>query len=188
VGRAVAQTQFFYRSESEWDAFAERLKILPCPHCKRVGALICHGYLRGRDDSNLRQDTVRARRIFCSNRGKRTGCGRTFGVWIADKIRRLGLTARVLWQFLERVVSGTLADAIRNTTCHLCGRSMQRIWQRFVLAQSRIRTALLTLRPPPEAPLSQRPEAEVVAHLTAAFPKSQNPIAEFQAKTGTFFV
>ena len=32
------------------------------------------------------EKTVRARRIFCSNRNnRRKGCGRTFSVWVADK-------------------------------------------------------------------------------------------------------
>ena len=71
---------------------AERLKVTPCPHCRAIGALIRHGYLRGYDEGNLRHKAVRARRIFCSNRGRRPGCGRTFSVWIATKVRRLGLT------------------------------------------------------------------------------------------------
>ena len=70
----------------------ERLKQTPCPHCKVVGTLIRHGFLYGFDESNPQRKTVRARRIFCSNRHARRGCGRTFSVWFADKIRRLSLT------------------------------------------------------------------------------------------------
>jgi hypothetical protein len=58
-----------------------------------VGTLIRHGCLCGYDSSSPRRKTVRARRIFCSNRQARRGCGRTFSVWLADKIRRLSLTA-----------------------------------------------------------------------------------------------
>ena len=60
-----------------------------CPHCQAVGTLNRHGCLHGFDDS--RRKTVRARRIFCSNRHARPGCGHTFTVWCADKIRRLTL-------------------------------------------------------------------------------------------------
>jgi hypothetical protein len=85
----VGEKRWFYRSTQEWILIAERLKQTPCPHCKVVGTLIRHGYLCGFDESNPQRKTVRARRIFCSNRKARRGCGRTFSVWIADKIRRL---------------------------------------------------------------------------------------------------
>jgi hypothetical protein len=184
----MGQPHWFCRSDDEWKSLVERLKLTPCPHCKVVGTLNRHGFLRGRDDSNLRKDTVRARRVFCSNRLRRSGCGRTISVWIADKIRRLQLTSRLLLQFLERAIAGTLADAIRKTPCHLCGRTLQRIWRRFVLGQSRIRTALAAICPPPESSAS-KPVTQVLAHLQAAFPESaDNPIADFQSKTASFFV
>ena len=66
-------------------------------------------------------------------------------------------------------------------------RTLQRIWRRFVLGQSRLRTALLAIRPPPTLPGSTRPEAEVLAHLLAAFP-NDNPIAQFQWNSQAFFV
>ena len=77
----MGEQRWFYRSDEEWHAVAERLKLTPCPHCKVVGTLIRHGFLYGFDDSSPRQKTVRARRIFCSNRNARPGCGRTFSVW-----------------------------------------------------------------------------------------------------------
>src|SRR5476649_1963438 len=83
----VGEQRWFCRNAEEWSAIAERLKQTPCPHCKVVGALIRHGYLRGYDECNSKQKTVRARRIFCSNRHARHGCGRTFSVWLADKVR-----------------------------------------------------------------------------------------------------
>src|SRR5437762_72832 len=94
--------RWFSRGAEEWIALAERLKQTPCPHCKVVGALIRHGFLHGFDDRSPQRTTVRARRIFCSNRNARRGCGRTVSVWIADKIRRLSLTTGTLWRFLKR--------------------------------------------------------------------------------------
>ena len=88
----MGEQRWFYRSDEEWTAIAERLKQTPCPHCKVVGTLIRHGCLYGFDESSPQRKTVRARRIFCSNRNARPGCGRTFSVWLADKIRRLSLT------------------------------------------------------------------------------------------------
>src|SRR4051794_3753993 len=63
---SVAEQAWFYRSEQEWTAMFERLKLTPCPHCKVVGMLIRHGFLRGYDQNSRK--TIRARRVFCSNR------------------------------------------------------------------------------------------------------------------------
>jgi hypothetical protein len=186
----VGQERWFFRSDEEWIAIAERLKQTPCPHCKRVGMLIRHGYLRGYDEGNPRRKTVRARRVFCSNRCARRGCGRTFSVWCADKIRRLSLTTACLWRFLKLAAAGCFRAAIRAANSHLSDRTMQRIWKRFGLGQSKLRTALSARCPPPQLPAepSLRPAAQVLAHLQAAFPGADCPIASFQHTMRTFFV
>ena len=186
----MGEERWFYRSAAEWNAVAERLKQLACPHCKVVGTLIRHGFLYGFDDSSPRRKTLRARRIFCSNRNVRRGCGRTFSVWLADKIRRLSLTTRCLWRFLQRAVAAGVAAAIRAADCHLSDRTLQRVWKRFDHGQSKIRTALSARCRPPQLPaaLPPRPAAQVLAHLHAAFPDADCPIATFQHTLRTFFV
>ena len=174
----MIEEHWFYRSAEEWIAIAERLKLTPCPHCKVVGALSRHGSLFGFDESTRRQTTTRARRIFCSNRQRRPGCGRTFSIWLADKIRRLSLTARALWTFLNNAIGDGITAAIRVADCHLSDRTLQRVWKRFRLAQSKIRTALAARCPPPGLPdPSHQPAQEVLAHLRVAFPDADCPIA-----------
>ncbi len=91
------------------------LKTTACPHCKRVGNLIRHGFLRGYDQTHQHQPTIRARRVYCSNRRRASGCGRTFSVWLANRIRRLFLTADALWAFLQQAVaSGNKLQAFRD--------------------------------------------------------------------------
>ena len=130
MGR-VGEVRWFYRNAAEWNALAERLKLTACPHCKVVGTLIRHGFLYGFDDSSPQRKAVRARRIFCSNRHARRGCGRTFSVWLTTKIRRLSLTTGTLWRFLQRAAAGSILAAIRAAACHVSDRTLQRIWQRF---------------------------------------------------------
>jgi hypothetical protein len=192
----VGEQRWFCRDDDEWAAFAERLKLMPCPHCQAVGALVRHGFLYGFDETSPHRKTLRARRVFCSNRHRRPGCGRTFSVWLADKIRRLSLTTRGLLRFLRRVVADGIASAIRASSIraadrHLSQRTWQRVWRRFDHGQSAIRTALSGRAPPPEMPplSSRRPEAaHVLAHLQAAFPNVDCPIAAFQQATRRFFV
>ncbi len=186
----MGEERWFYRSDEEWSAIVERLKQTACPHCRVVGTLIRHGCLSGFDASSQRK-TLRARRIFCSNRNVRTGCGRTFSVWLADKIRRLSLTTGALWRFLKRAVTGPILTAVRAVGCHLSDRTWLRVWKRFDQGQSKIRTALSARCPPPELPAdpSHRPAAQVVlAHLQAAFPDADCPITTFQHTLRTFFV
>jgi len=187
----VDPKRWFFRSDDQWNAIVERLKLMPCPHCLAVGNLIRHGSLHGYDDSSPQRKTLRARRIFCSNRQARRGCGRTFSVWLADKIRRLSLTATALWTFLQRAVTGSLVAAIGAAACHLSDRTWQRVWKRFDRGQSKIRTALLARCPPPVPPPgpTRRPAAaQVLAHLQAVFPDADCPIAAFQETLRTCFV
>jgi hypothetical protein len=192
----MACERWFCRGDDEWNAIAERLKLTPCPHCRKVGALIRHGYAYGFDETSPRHKTVRGRRIFCSDRNRRHGCGLTFCVWLVDKIRRLSLTTRALWTFLQLAVAGTvgaLAAAIRVADAEGCrsDRTWQRLWNRFLLGQSKIRTALLDRCSPPESPTKDArwpAAAQVLAHLKAAFPGDDCPIAAFQQATRSFFL
>lgn len=186
---------WFFRDRQELRTLAQRLKQMACPHCKATGMLIRHGFLYGFDSTSPQQKTVRAQRIFCSNRYARTGCGRTFSVWDADKIRRLFLTASALGLFLQLAVAGSIAAAGQAVHDRLCERTWQRLWQRFQRAQSKIRTALCgrcappdwLARPPPSRP-KHLPAAQVLAHLETAFPDDPCPIAAFQLALHTFFV
>jgi hypothetical protein len=185
---AVGEERWFCRGDDEWIAMVERLKQTSCPHCRVVGTLIRHGFLYGFDDRSPRRQTLRARRVFCSNRQARPGCGRTFSVWLADKIRRLSLTTGTLWRFLQSAVGDGIRAASRAADGLLSNRTWQRIWKRFDRAQSTIRTALSGRCPPPPLPAEHRPAAHVLAHLHAAFPNAHCPIAAFQQALRTFFV
>jgi hypothetical protein len=182
----VSAKHWFYRTAEQWMAIAERLKQTPCPHCQVVGALIRHGLLYGFDETS-KQKTLRARRIFCSNRNQRRGCGRTFSVWLADKIRRLGLTTNGLWRFLQRAVADGIRAASHGSDGPRSERTLLRLWKRFQLSQSTIRTALFGRCPPPELPAEYRSAAQVLAHLQDAFPDAPCPIAAFQQMLRTFF-
>ena len=171
------------------DAIHASLKISACPHCKRVGNLIWHGFLRGYDDQHQREQTVRARRVFCSNRNRASGCGRTFSVWMADKIKRLFLTSDSLWAFLKHAVSsGNKMQAFRRLNCGLTESAPYRIWKRFQKAQSTIRTALTRLCKPPKLKV-QHPAELTLAHLEKALTQeSLSPVAAYQATLQMFFV
>jgi hypothetical protein len=178
----------FCGSPEELEAVYAQLKTTACPHCGSVGTLIRHGFLRGYDQHHPRQKAVRAWRIYCNNRKRASGCGRTFSVWPADKIQRLFLTAAGLWTFLKQAArSGNKLQALRSLNSGLSDSAPYRIWKRFREAQSAIRTALGRLvGPPPIA--SGQPADQTLAHLEAAFGDHDCPVAAFQVALQTSFV
>jgi hypothetical protein len=96
-----------------------------------------------------------------------------------------------LWRFLQRVVAAGIAAATHHLGGRLSARAWQRLWRRFLLGQSAIRTALLgQCRPPPESATASRHAAValVLAHLQAAFPDADCPIAAFQHAMRTFIL
>jgi hypothetical protein len=154
-----------------------------------VGSLIRHGFLRGYDQKHQLNKTVRAARVFCSNRHRATGCGRTFSVWIADKIKHLFLCADSLWQFLSGAVSsGNKLQSFRKLNSGLSDSAPYHIWRRFRNAQAAIRTALAGLCEPPQI-ISDCPAQLTLAHLQKAFKEHPlSPIAAFGAALQTFFI
>lgn len=184
--------RWFYADDAAWAALGERLKQTACPHCRVVGTLNKHGMLVGFDDRSPQRRTMRARRLYCSNRGRRSGCGRTVSVWLAETIRRSSVITSTLGAFLRRAVVDGVAAAVRAAPGRRSGRSWQRIWTRFDRAQSRIRTALVTLsnRGPPTAwsPGSvRRPDlAHVLQHLATVFAVTADPLAAYQVATRSF--
>ena len=176
-------------SQEELEAVLAGLKTTACPHCKSVGNLNRHGFLRGYDEQHQLEKTIRARRVFCSNRNRATGCGRTFSVWMADKIKRLFLSADSLWAFLTNAVrTNNKLQAFRNLKSGLSDSAPYRIWKRFQKAQSGIRTALAPRCKPPQVE-ARHPAELTLAHLQAAFDQhSRRPIAAFQATLQIFFL
>jgi len=154
-----------------------------------VGYLIKHGFLRGYDSQHQLGKTARATRVFCSNRNRATGCGKTFSVWMADKIKHLFLSAESLWQFLSTAVSsGNKLQAFRKLNSGLSDSATYHIWRRFSNAQAIIRTALAALCEPPQL-VSDCPAQLTLAHLRKAFKEHPlSPIAAFGVTLQAFFI
>jgi hypothetical protein len=177
-------------SKQELDDLYSTLKLTACPHCKTVGNLIKHGFLRGYDTLHQLDKTVRASRVFCSNRSPAaSGCGRTFSVWMADKIKQLFLTCEQLWQFLSSAAhNGNKLDAFRKLDSKLSPSATYHIWKRFSNAQAAIRTKLCALCEPPQIASTCQHQL-TLAHLQKAFKDHPlSPIAAFQATLKTFFM
>ncbi len=45
--------------------------------------------------------------MFCSNRGQRGGCGRTFSIFLAEVLPRHTVRAALLWKLLSQLLAET---------------------------------------------------------------------------------
>jgi len=162
-----------------FDRCRRNLKQTHCPHCHQVGFLICHGFLRGYDQHPT-QKIQRGWRVFCSNRARREGCGRTHGILLANVLRRRTVSARVVWSFFERVLAGfNLHAAWLPVVCTFCTECAYRLWNAWERSQTWIRSWLCRVVTPAASSVSDF-LLQSLDHLRQAFGSAPNPIAAFQ--------
>ncbi len=180
----------FYRSEDDFVRLHRTLKLTACPCCKAAGTLILHGKLYGYSESDDQQKSCRGRRVFCNNRKRcNNGCGHTFSVWSSVTLKRLRLSANTLWKFIKLVLLlGNKAEALRQLNADFSISSAYRIWKRVVNSQSHLRTALDQRCLAPSLPHADQPVQQTVAHLEAAFPGEQCPVAAYQDQLQIWFL
>lgn len=174
----------FVRDQQALDELLARAKQFACPQCRCVGMLVGHGQLAGYAERSTCHE-VRGRRLLCSARFRRSGCGRTFSVLIATVVAGFNVRTSTLSAFLEAVVGGATRSAAwehgHNEAPGLTLRSGYRLWNRLVAAQSSIRTALCDLALPPVT-TDGRPIAHVLAHLRHALAPTGCVLAAFQLR------
>lgn len=171
----------YYSSKEDFHRFYLILKHLQCPHCKTIGFLILHGYLKGLDYKNYGKEIERGHRIFCSNRGHSNGCGRTFSILVSNILKKLSIRAEHLWRFLKNTVKGlNIRKAFKPLSPYFAYSSAYRLWKKFCNCQSRIRTYLSRLCQPPNVSRSHHPTIETILHLKSVFKSHPCPITAFQ--------
>ncbi len=140
-------------------------KLEACPHCRRTGALIGHGVLRGYAEQGS-QLVVRGRRLLCANRGQRPGCGRTLSVKLETVLSGFVVRTLTLWCFFQAVLSGLTRRAawLREARDALSLSSAYRLWRRLGRAQSALRSRLCRETPPPTC-AAREPLAQLAQHL-----------------------
>jgi len=170
----------FYKTEAEFEDFYLKLKLTMCPHCNVRGCLILHGYLYGYCENDM-SIIKRGHRIYCSNRNRKNGCGRTFSVLAAVFIKNFMITANTLWCFLEKISEErTLVSALRESGSCIGQSSIYRIFRRFSDHQVRIRSYLSRIKDPPGLKHITSAVVQTILHLKSVFNKSCCPVAQFQ--------
>ena len=140
-------------------------KLRACVHCRRVGMLVGHGRLFGYAETSSARE-LRGRRVLCSTRHRRSGCGRTFSVWLAAVVPRRIVRAATIFALLTGLASGLSRAAAWRRASSMTLRTGYRIAAQLEIAGPAIRTALLSRAPPPSTE-SASPDAQLVLHLRA---------------------
>lgn len=171
----------YYHSKQDFKEYHQQLKFIPCPHCSMIACLILHGYLKGYDDETHEDDMIRGRRIFCSNRYRKDGCGRTFSLLKTEMIKYCTTKAKTIWQFLNHLYSGlSIRAAFLKASPCLSLTSAYRYYKKIFQQQHSIRTSLLELHPPPECPEVTDTLLQTIRHLKTAFIQHSCPVTAYQ--------
>ena len=156
------------------------LKQQRCPHCGCVESLNRHSKLYGNDPAVANAQALRGQRVFCSNRGQRGGCGRTFPVFLAEVLPRHSVTAAWLWQLLLRLLQGgSTKAAVEALAMPFSLEALYHLLQRLRGRLPDLRSALFRQEPAPDSSQAD-PLLQTVEHLQRVFPSAACAPGAFQ--------
>jgi hypothetical protein len=156
------------------------LKQSSCPHCGCFGSLNRHSRSAGNDPLRASGQSFRGQRVFCSNRGQRGGCGRTFFLVLSDVLPRHTMTASLLWRWLVEVLAGlSFKAAAEKLRLPFALETVYRLRRGLARNLDVLRTRLAGRGEPP-ASAHADPLLQTMAHLQVVFPRSACLPAEFQ--------
>ena len=146
----------FYPDIESLDAFTLSLdglgETIRCAHCHRCNQMISHGFIY-RQHTSVEKEPV-GKRVFCSNRYGRSGCGRTHQLYVAHRFPFLRYGAAALLIFLCSLLMGrSLEDAYEAATGQVEPRNAWRWLRRLMHNLSDFRCFLKARLKPLEADL-----------------------------------
>lgn len=78
--------------------------VLSCHHCSQNNQFVSHGIIYKQRSIKVSEPV--GKRLFCSNRYGRSGCGRTFQLYVANQIPQFHYGALPLLVFLTSLFAG----------------------------------------------------------------------------------
>ena len=136
--------------------------------------------LYGNDPAHPAGQSVRGQRVYCSNRGQRGGCGRTFSLFLAGVLPRHSLTAAGLWSLLAALLSQpSVRAAAQSVRLPFALESVYHLLSRLRQQLDGLRSVLCRRQKEP-ASAQADPLRHTVEHLQNVFPAAPCPVSEFQ--------
>lgn len=142
--------QIYYANLHAIEQQTMQLDNEQCAHCKQTHQLVSHGFVR-KKRVGAEPEAV-GKRVFCSNRNRRTGCGRTMQLYVDSIIRYLHhagccVVAFVLALMADMTIQRAYHHAIGCSTPRNAYRWLNRLGAQLSVYRS------LSHRPPlPDTP------------------------------------
>jgi len=175
----------FVQDSEGLEKFFRAIKSMGCPFCEHVGALNRHSLMHGNDPEAKEGRITRGQRVFCSDRGRRGGCGRTFPILFTWALPQHSLSATLVWQAVHKWLGGmSIRAAWQTTNTPLALDSFYHYLQRLRRRLTTLRTLLSTASRPPDS-MRWDPLLQTFEHLETVFPKASCPVASFQQRFQT---
>lgn len=136
--------------------------------------------LRGNDPAVVNGQIVRGQRVFCSDRGQRAGCGKTFPLFLAGVLPRHTFTAGLLWTLLLKLLAGaTIKAAAESLVLPFSLEAVYGIVRRCRHRLDVVRSLLGREHP---APVSRQtdPFLQTLEHLRETFAQDSCALAAYQ--------
>jgi hypothetical protein len=158
----------------------QQLKHTLCPFCRRTGNLNRHSRIKGNDPERVEGSVLRGQRAYCSDRGSRNGCGRTFPLFLAHVLPRHTFTARLLWKALADWLKGASIKASWEAAGQpLTLDTFYHLLQRLRRKLHSLRSVLHRQRAPPEI-CTADPLRQTFEHVRHLFATDTCPLEAFQ--------
>ena len=118
--------------------------------------------------------------VWCSNRGQRGGCGRSFSIFLAQVLPRHTVTAPWLWRLLCRLlVGGSAKAAVEALAPPFALETLYHLLQRLRRRLSDLRSRLCHEQKAPDSAQSD-PLLQTAEHLQIVFAGATCAPAAFQ--------
>jgi len=160
----------FYADFESVHAFTLSLNFhqneLECAHCLRNDQFVSHGIIYKQRSSTFAEKV--GKRIFCSNRYGRNGCGRTFQLYTAYEIPSFRYGAAHLFIFITALIANqTISEAYIKATGQTEYRNAWRWLSRLMSKLSEYRSFLKVRKDDPFKPSHSTPNSLI--HLLPTF-------------------
>jgi hypothetical protein len=116
---------------------------IQCDHCLKNNQFISHGIIY--KQSSMTERKPSGKRIICSNRYGRSGCGRTTQLYVSNRIPRLHYEASVVFVFISHLLAKVCVTQVyQQATGQFEARNAWRWLTKLMLQLSAYRGTLIT--------------------------------------------
>lgn len=136
--------------------------------------------LRGNDPAVVDGQIVRGQRVFCSDRGQRGGCGKTFPLFLSGVLPRHTFNTTLLWALLLKLLGGaTIKSAAEILALPF---SLEAVYGLVRRCRHRLDVVRSLLGREHRVWASQQsdPFFQTLEHLQQIFPQATDALAAYQ--------